>query len=92
MTGEYLVVCCLDLNQVEMNQAKMRVMKEYKVQSSWTKLNVVLPYNFHTCTFLCFTKGGELVSINSHGDLIKIDDKELIELNVKNQTYDVAKI
>ncbi|MED6155568.1 hypothetical protein PIB30_006437 [Stylosanthes scabra] len=51
------------------------VMKEYNVESSWTKQNVMLTCYDGMFFFLCFTNGGELVGMQQNKKLIKFSDK-----------------
>ncbi|MED6112418.1 hypothetical protein PIB30_061538 [Stylosanthes scabra] len=51
------------------------VMKEYNMESSWTKPNVVLPCDDGMLFLLCFTNGGELVGMQYNKKLIKFNDK-----------------
>ncbi|MED6112417.1 hypothetical protein PIB30_061537 [Stylosanthes scabra] len=49
------------------------IMKEYKVESSWTKLDIVLPCDYYDINPVCFTNGGELVGTKSN-KLVKVSD------------------
>jgi hypothetical protein len=46
------------------------VMEEYKVQSSWTKCNIVTSLH---CTLICCTKSGDIVGIDG-GELVKFNN------------------
>ncbi|MED6207225.1 hypothetical protein PIB30_033819 [Stylosanthes scabra] len=51
------------------------VMKEYKVESSWTKLNIVLPcMNFNP---LCFTESDEVVGRKDKKQIVKFRGKRV---------------
>lgn len=77
--GECLSVCCSVRGRTN---AEIWMMKEYKVQSSWTQCVVVPFYNFlndHFCP-ICTTKNGEIFGSNSGGRLEKRNHKgELLE-------------
>ncbi|RDX70087.1 F-box/kelch-repeat protein, partial [Mucuna pruriens] len=74
--GGCLGVCC---SVQDCDTAEIRVMKEYKVQSSWIK-TVVLPTSGFS--LICITKDGGIFGSNSSrsGGLEKLNDKgELLE-------------
>ncbi|MED6227480.1 hypothetical protein PIB30_114000, partial [Stylosanthes scabra] len=55
---------CLGISyRTKDRKAGLWVMKEYNVESSWTKLNVVLPGDDVIYFLLCFTNGGEFVGM-----------------------------
>ncbi|MED6209943.1 hypothetical protein PIB30_059466 [Stylosanthes scabra] len=67
---------CLGISYLTNNwKIGLWVMKEYNVESSWTKPNGVLPCDDELFFFLCFTNGGELVGIQNNTKLIKFNDK-----------------
>jgi F-box interacting protein len=55
------------------------MMKEYKVQSLWTKSHIVLPSlrknNFRYFSVICFTKNGDVVGKHGDTELVRFDDK-----------------
>ncbi|MED6172377.1 hypothetical protein PIB30_049519 [Stylosanthes scabra] len=70
---------CLGISyRTKDRKAGLWVMKEYNRESSWTKLNVVLPCDDGMFFLLCFTNGGELVGMQcnrANTKLIKFSDK-----------------
>ncbi|TKY59461.1 F-box protein CPR30 [Spatholobus suberectus] len=57
-------------------------MKEYRVQSSWTKSCVLSPYGPLWRVFypMCFTKNGEILGSNGRSTLVRFNDKgDLLE-------------
>ncbi|PNX92497.1 F-box protein [Trifolium pratense] len=58
---------------------EIRVMKEFNVQSSWTK-TLVLPIDGIPSQLLCRTKSGDIVGADGGTGLVKYDDKgQLLE-------------
>ncbi|MED6171441.1 hypothetical protein PIB30_040738 [Stylosanthes scabra] len=67
---------CLGISYLKKNwKIGLWVMKEYNMESSWTKPNVVLPCDDGMFFLLCFTNGGELVGMQYNTKLIKFNDK-----------------
>ncbi|KAL5162733.1 F-box protein CPR1 [Glycine soja] len=58
--------------------SEMWVMKEYKVQLSWTKSYILstknFPLSYHFFP-ICFTKNGEILGSNSSNKLVRLNDK-----------------
>ncbi|XP_057435571.1 uncharacterized protein LOC130728210 isoform X1 [Lotus japonicus] len=55
--------------------AEMWIMKEYKVQSSWTKI-VFSTHDESPCFFpICFTKCGDVFGSDEFGRLLRLNDK-----------------
>ena len=67
--GVCLAVCNNNANEIE-----IWVMKEYKVESTWTRHVIVLPSVRLTSTPHSFTKGGKLIATNDSGH-VKFNDK-----------------
>lgn len=72
--GEFLSVSCSVEGCAE---NEIWVMKEYKVQSSWTKYMVIPTYEMQYNRFspICFTKDGRILGSNIGGRLEKLNDK-----------------
>ncbi|KAK7340707.1 hypothetical protein VNO77_21417 [Canavalia gladiata] len=73
---------CLGYSDDRHEVAEIWIMKEYKVQSSWIKTNVVstcdTPGKFFSPK--CFTKSGGIIGTSGFGGLLKFNDKgELLE-------------
>ncbi|KAL2337361.1 hypothetical protein Fmac_011807 [Flemingia macrophylla] len=76
--GEFLSLCAGGYNCA----AEIWVMKEYKVQASWTKIIVVpidqIPTRYFT--LICSTKGGDIVGKLGNTTLVKCNDQgQLLE-------------
>ncbi|KAK7340705.1 hypothetical protein VNO77_21415 [Canavalia gladiata] len=75
---------CLSVSYLRETSTEMWVMKEYNVQSSWTKFEIPTMYIFP----VCFAKGGELVT-TSYGGIMKFNDNgQLLE---RRKYYDDSK-
>ncbi|XP_057453064.1 F-box/kelch-repeat protein At3g23880-like [Lotus japonicus] len=75
---------CYSSEGVWREQAEIWVMKEYKVQSSWTKVFVMyfcdMDIRVRHFYPLCFIEGGRVVGSNNNGMLMKFDaEVELLE-------------
>lgn len=68
----------LSLSAVWYVSVEIWVMKEYKVQSSWTR-NIVVSYDSHILRGyffpICSTKNGDIVGTDNHSVLAKCNDK-----------------
>ncbi|MED6209941.1 hypothetical protein PIB30_059464 [Stylosanthes scabra] len=76
-------------------------MKEYKVESSWTKLDIVLPSDYYDINPVCFTDGGELVGtkykkwpeVSNNEKLVKVsNDGASVESQTINCSHSYSKM
>ncbi|XP_057453071.1 F-box/kelch-repeat protein At3g23880-like [Lotus japonicus] len=74
--GGYLSMCYAGGSR-RRERAEIWVMKEYKVQSSWTKAFVTTVCDIPRRRFypICFIEGGGVVGSNGHGRLLKFNAK-----------------
>ncbi|MED6172379.1 hypothetical protein PIB30_049521 [Stylosanthes scabra] len=65
---------CLGISYLNRaGKTEIFIMKEYKVESSWAKLDIVLPPGYYDINPVCFTNGGELVGTKNN-KLVKVSD------------------
>ncbi|XP_061366288.1 F-box/kelch-repeat protein At3g06240-like [Gastrolobium bilobum] len=78
LVGDLIIMGgCLSVWYRSVHKTQVWLMKEYKVQSSWTMFEIPA----RRLSPLCFAKGGELVAFNGTG-LMKFNDKgELLEIS-----------
>ncbi|XP_061344289.1 F-box/kelch-repeat protein At3g23880-like [Gastrolobium bilobum] len=83
--GGCLTLCCWDVDSTY-----VWMMKEYKVESSWTLFVI----HNRKISPLCFAKGGELVAFSCHSEL-KFHDKgkflELMKFNDEGNSLELMK-
>ncbi|KAL1366858.1 hypothetical protein HN51_020911 [Arachis hypogaea] len=72
LLGGYLGICYTEW-QTWRNE--LWVLKEYKVESSWTKLNIDFPDGFIP---MCLTRGSECVGRKNIKELMKFSDKGML--------------
>ncbi|XP_061371663.1 uncharacterized protein LOC133314240 [Gastrolobium bilobum] len=67
---------CLAVFIDSFNKTQVWVMKEYRVQSSWTLIEIPMPLSA-----VCMTKSGELIALSANvSELMKFNEKgELLE-------------
>ncbi|RDY08303.1 F-box protein CPR30, partial [Mucuna pruriens] len=86
LMGKCLCLCFLGY---ESGPAEMWMMKEYKVQSSWTKLYILPPICYPPrCYFapICFTRDGEILGYDNSKTLVRLHHRgELLEHRVHGQ-------
>ncbi|XP_057418423.1 F-box protein CPR1-like [Lotus japonicus] len=69
---ECLALCYSDLG----GMTEIWIMKEYKVQSSWTKMILSADVPSNSFFFpICFTKCGDVFGSNGRGRLLRLNDK-----------------